>query len=933
MTDLEQKKKAKEFAEFWKDKGYEKGQSQIFWTTLLTDVFGIENVSEFIEFEDRVHIDKSTGFIDAYIPSTKVLIEQKSIEKDLRKPIKQSDGSLLNPFQQTKKYIAELPVSKHPKWVITCNFKSFLVYDMDNPNSEPEEIFLKDLSKEYYRLSFIVDSKSEHLKKEEELSFKAGEIVGRLYDAFSKQYKDISNEQSQKDLNELCVRLVFCLYAEDAGLFGRKNVFHDYLSKYDDLGLMRKNLIELFKVLDTKIEDRDPYLDEELNQFPYVNGGLFSNENIEIPLFTNEIKDTLLAKASDDFDWSEISPTIFGAVFESTLNPETRRSGGMHYTSIENIHKVIDPLFLNELREKLNDALAYKNEKTRNEKLMEFQNYISSLNFLDPACGSGNFLTETYLSLRRLENEMLEAMSKGMMMLDLTGIIKISIQQFYGIEINDFAVKVAKTALWIAEAQMWTETKRIISSFTNIIDFLPLETYDNIVEGNALRMDWNEVILNTKCNYIMGNPPFVGYSLQTKEQKEDILNIYLDESGKRINTAGVNDYVSGWYYKASQYIYKTKIKVAFVSTNSITQGEQVSSVWKPLYDLYNINIDFAYKTFIWESEANNKAHVYCVIVGFSCNNISSKKVLYTPKPLIIDNISPYLIDSETIFIESRRKPLCKVTEMVYGSKPTDGGHLLIDKEERNVVLSREPNITQYIKRIYGATEYINNKERYCLWLHNANPNVIKSSTFIMDRIKKVYEFRMNSTKEATKRSASTPTLFQEIRQPDSNYILVPCHSGESRRYIPIGFVEPNVIASNAVQIIKDATLYEFGILTSNVHMAWMRVVAGRLGMSYRYSKEVVYNNFPWPNPSQEQNIKIEQTAQAILDARAMYPNSSLADLYDELTMPPELRKAHQENDKAVMEAYGFNWKKMTESDCVAELMKKYQELTNNIDKA
>lgn len=568
MTDLEQKKKAKEFAEFWKDKGYEKGQSQIFWTTLLTNVFGVENISEFIEFEDQVHIDKTTGFIDGYIPSTKVLIEQKSIEKDLRKPIKQSDGSLLNPFQQAKKYIAELPVSKHPKWVITCNFKSFLVYDMNNPNSEPEEILLKNLPKEYYRLSFLVDEKSEHLKKEEELSFKAGELVGKLYDAFSKQYKDITNEQSQKDLNELCVRLVFCLYAEDAGLFGRKNVFHDYLSKYDDLGLMRKNLIELFKVLDTKLENRDPYLDDDLNQFPYVNGGLFSNENIEIPLFTDEIKNTLLAKASDDFDWSEISPTIFGAVFESTLNPETRRSGGMHYTSIENIHKVIDPLFLNELREKLDDALAYKNEKTRNEKLIEFQNYIASLNFLDPACGSGNFLTETYLSLRRLENEMLSAMSKGMMMLDIANTIKVSIQQFYGIEVNDFAVKVAKTALWIAEAQMWTETKKIISSFTNISDFLPLETYDNIVEENALIIDWNEIISNTKCNYIMGNPPFVGARLMSPVQKEDVAEIF-----KNIKNYGNIDYVGCWYVKAANYMKNTSIETALVSTNSICQGE------------------------------------------------------------------------------------------------------------------------------------------------------------------------------------------------------------------------------------------------------------------------------------------------------------------------------------------------------------------------
>src|SRR5574344_2983667 len=445
MTDLEQKKKAKEFAEFWKDKGYEKGQSQIFWTTLLTDIFGIENVSEFIEFEDQVHIDKSTGFIDGYIPSTKVLIEQKSIEKDLKKPIKQSDGSLLNPFQQAKKYIAELPVSKHPKWVVTCNFKSFLVYDMNNPNSEPEEILLKDLKKEYYRLSFLVDSKNEHIKKEEEISFKAGELVGKLYDCFSKEYRDITNEQSSKDLNELCVRLVFCLYAEDAGLFGRKNVFHDYLAKYDDLTLMRENLIKLFRILDTPLDKRDPYLEDDLNQFPYVNGGLFSNENIEIPKFTEEIKDTLLAKASDDFDWSEISPTIFGAVFESTLNPDTRRSGGMHYTSIENIHKVIDPLFLDDLKAEFDEIKQYKQEKKIRQECDKFQEKLASIKFLDPACGSGNFLTETYLCLRHLENELITYRSGGSSFLGLEELnpVKVKISQFYGIEINDFAVAVA----------------------------------------------------------------------------------------------------------------------------------------------------------------------------------------------------------------------------------------------------------------------------------------------------------------------------------------------------------------------------------------------------------------------------------------------------------------------------------------------------------
>ena len=630
MKDFDQKKAAKEFAERWKDKGNEKGQSQQFWTDLLENVLGIDNAVTFIRFEDSVHIDKATGFIDAYIPSTKVMIEQKSIDKDLKKPVKQSDGAVLNPFEQALRYANTLNNDDRPRWIVTCNFKSMRVYDLNNRNSEAEEILLKDLPKEYYRLSFLVDSKSEHLKKEEELSFKAGELVGRLYDAFSKQYKDLTNEQSKKDLNELCVRLVFCLYAEDAGLFGRKNVFHDYLAKYDDLSLMRENLIKLFKVLDTPISKRDPYLDDDLNQFPYVNGGLFSNENIEIPTFTEEIKNTLLAKASDEFDWSEISPTIFGAVFESTLNPETRRAGGMHYTSIENIHRVIDPLFLNELREKLNEAESYKNEKTRREKLLEFQNYLSSLTFFDPACGSGNFLTETYLSLRRLENEAIQVqLGEGIIALDMGYQIKVSIQQFFGIEINDFAVKVAKTALWIAEAQMYIETKSILSSESGLDDFLPLEAYENIIEGNALNMDWNDVVSNNKCTYIMGNPPFVGYSHQSPEQKEDMKNV-LEINGKPIASAGKADYVIGWYYKAVRYIQNTKIKCALVSTNSISQGEQPLILWKPLFENYQVDIIFAYKNFKWNSESKVSANVNCVIIGFSYEK-AQDKLNCTPK--------------------------------------------------------------------------------------------------------------------------------------------------------------------------------------------------------------------------------------------------------------------------------------------------------------
>ena len=926
MKDTEQRKAAKAFAERWKDKGYEKGESQKYWLDLLGNVLGVSDPISFIEFEDTVHIDKSTGFIDGYIPSTKILIEQKSLGKNLRKAIVQSDGSMLNPFQQAKRYVAELPVSKHPRYVITCNFESFLVYDMNNPNGEPEEIFLKDLGKEYYRLSFLVDTKNEHLKKEEELSIKAGELVGKLYDAFSKEYRDIENEQSQKDLNELCVRLVFCLYAEDAGLFGRKNVFHDYLSKYNDLTLMRENLIKLFRVLDTPEESRKKlYLEEELEQFPYVNGGLFSNENIEIPLFTEEIRDTLLAKASDEFDWSEISPTIFGAVFESTLNPETRRSGGMHYTSIENIHKVIDPLFLNDLRRKLNEIEAYKNSKIRYDKLVEYQKYLSTLIFFDPACGSGNFLTETYLSLRRLENEALEIMAQGGMTLNLDGSdasIKVSIQQFYGIEINDFAVKVAKTALWIAEAQMWNETRNIISNIGEIEDFLPLETYENIVEGNALKIDWNEVISNTKCNYIMGNPPFVGKKYQTKEQKEDLISLFNKQNG-----VGNIDYVCGWYKKALDYMKKTSIETAFVSTSSIVQGEQVPLFWKQIYNDYPIKINFGYRNFRWDSEANLKAHVHCVIIGFSLNVDRSVKYIYDNGKYVKANIiHPYLIDMPIIFIENRAKPISKLTPLIYGSFALDDGNYTINENEYNDLIKKDPSIKKYLKLFIGSEEYINNKKRYCLWLKDADISEIRNNNIIMNRVQNVKEWRERSNRKETLIAAQTPMLFAEIRQPDSNYLAIPITSSEKRRYIPMGYMSKDVIASNHLLILPNATLFDFGLLISNVHMAWMRLVCGRLETRYNYSARIVYNNFPYIEPSKEYKEKIEKTAKMILDARAKYPNSSLADLYDERTMPPELRKAHQLNDVAVWEAYGKKWDIKSESNCVAELMKMYEEI-------
>ncbi len=917
MTDLEQKKKAKEFAERWKGKGYEKGESQKFWIDLLENVLGVSNAIDFIHFEDTVHIDKATGFIDGFIDKTKVLIEQKSIDKDLRKAIKQSDGSLLNPFQQAKRYSSELSYDNRPRWIVTCNFKSFLVYDMNNPNGEPEEILLKDLGKEYYRLSFIVDAKSEHLKKEEELSFKAGELVGVLYDAFSDQYNDLSNEESQKSLNELCVRLVFCLYAEDAGLFGRKNVFHDYLTKYEDLDLMRKALIELFKVLDQPLDKRDPYLEDDLNQFPYVNGGLFSNENIEIPRFTEKIRNTLLSKASDDFDWSEISPTIFGAVFESTLNPETRRSGGMHYTSIENIHKVIDPLFLNDLREELNDALAYKNEKTRNEALDKFQEHIGSLTFLDPACGSGNFLTETYLSLRRLENEAIASKQKGMMALDLGDVVKVSINQFYGIEINDFAVKVATTALWIAESQMLQETSKLLSKE---LDFLPLKNYTNIYEGNALRVNWNEVVPNTKCNYIMGNPPFVGSSIKSKEilQKEDKQIVFGEDK------AGKLDYVACWYKKANDYINKTRIQVAFVSTNSVTQGEQVKPLWENI--LNNTYINFAYRTFRWDSEASLKAHVHCVIIGFS--KIEKEEKLLYDNGIVkkVKHINGYLIGYKDFYIESRTQNPVGLPKLTQGNKPWDDGGLILSAEEKEYLNQKYPILKKYIKKYVGAKEFINKIDRYCLWFVGGNPSEYRNIQEIKSRLETVVKKRLESPTEIVREQANTPMLFSQIRQPKKNYILIPETSSSSRKYIPMGFMDKDIIVSNSVMTAETDDVYLFGILESNVHMAWVKTLCGRLKSDFRYSP-TLYNSFPWPNPTKDQKEKIEKTAQAILDARSKYPNSSLADLYDELTMPSDLRKAHQLNDVAVMEAYGFNWRKMTESDCVAELMKMYQSLT------
>ena len=921
MKALEQQKAAAKFAEFWQGKGNEKSDTQSFWMSLLRQVFGINEPEQYILFEQPINLGH-TSFYDAYIPTTKVLIEQKSIDRDLNKGYRQSDDQILTPFQQANRYAKEMRYSERPRWIVTCNFAEFHIHDMDRPNEQPQIVYLKDLAKDYERLLFLVESGNEHTKHEMDVSVKAGKLVGIIYDQLLKQYIDPDNPETLRSLNVLCVRLVFCLYAEDAHLFGNRTAFHDYLAQYEAKDI-RRALIDLFEVLDTDIPYRDPYLDETLKKFPYVNGGLFSHDKrLIIPQFTAEIKELLLSKASDNFDWSEISPTIFGAVFESTLNPETRRSGGMHYTSIENIHKVIDPLFLDELRNEFEAIKAIPQERQRHQRLDAFQDKLASLTFFDPACGSGNFLTESYVSLRRLENEVILLRNKGQGMLgDIANPIKVDIHQFYGIEINDFAVSVATTALWIAEQQMLQETAKLVQ-FN--IEPLPLKAYHNIKEGNALRIDWGEVIAPEKLDYIMGNPPFVGYAYQSKEQKEDLASI-MKGFGNNI------DYVAGWYLKSAQIIKSNPaIKAALVSTNSITQGEQVAAIWKPLFEQYGIHFDFAYRTFRWDSEADIKAHVHCVIIGFSrllrAEHPTKRIYISDMQSIPATNINGYLMDAPDVFIEKRTNPLCVVPPFVRGCQPTDDGNFILTEEEKLELLQKEPQAAPFIRPFMMGKDFINRKPRYCLWLQGANPSLLRQCPMVLERVKKVREFRLKSTKAATRQKADTPTLFDEIREPQSNYIALPKVSSENRRYIPMDYLSPDIIPGDKLFCMQGASLFHFGVLTSNVHNAWMRATCGRLEMRYSYSNTIVYNNFPWCEPTAEQKTKIEQTAKAILDARAKYPDCSLADLYDEVTMPPELRKAHQENDRAVMQAYGFTIK-MSETECVAELFKMYQELT------
>ncbi|MBQ6519807.1 MAG: hypothetical protein IJI14_13880 [Anaerolineaceae bacterium] len=916
-----QKNCAADFAAYWRNKGYEKGESQPFWLSLLRDVLGVDHPEQHISFEDQVKIDH-TAFIDAIIPETHVLIEQKSCDKDLRKPIRQSDGQLLTPFQQAKRYSAELPYSQRPRWVITCNFKEFFIYDMERPSGEPEIIKLEDLSKEAYRLQFIAENKKdEKIQKEIEISIQAGEVIGKLYDALLDCCVDKTNPDTLNSLNVLAVRLFFCMYAEDAEIF-EKDQFKHYLQQYQTKDL-RRALYDLFEVLDTRPEDRNPYLSDDLKAFPYTNGHLFQDEKIEIPMFSQDAADILLRDACESMNWSGISPAVFGNIFESTLNPETRHKTGAHFTSPAFIQQLISPLLLDELKEELEGIKKEVSERTRNVKLRQFHEKLGSIVVFDPACGSGNIIAAAYCALRHLENEVLMLLSGGQMSFsdETYSPIKVQTNNFIGIEINSFGAAVARVSMYIAELQMLKETEDVIRM---PIECLPLRSYTGIHAGNSLRMDWKSLLpqKNGIKLYEASNPPFRGYSLRSKEQTEDLE--YVDpEMSKKL------DYVTGWFVKSAQLMNELDIPVraGFISTNSITQGEQVALLWKPLMEKYGIHIDYAVQSFEWESEASSQAAVTCVMIGFSKDPNNKPKLIFSgDRKQAVDNITPYLNDGPSVFIESRTRPICDVPKMRKGNQPTDGGNLIIEANEYDEFVRKEPKAIPFIRRFMGAAEFINNKSRYCLWLVDAAPSDLARMPLVMDRMRKCKEGRLKTYKEGTK-LVDNPHLFRETNLPE-HYMVVPSISSASRKYIPIGYLDNSIVPSNTIQIVPDATLFHFGVLTSNVHMAWVRTVCGYYAdVSILYSAHLVYNNFPWCTPAADQRAKIESAAQRILEVRENYlkdGRNSLGDLYNDLLMPADLREAHRANDRAVMAAYGFPIK-MTESECVTELMKMYQK--------
>ena len=915
---------AKTFANEWYERGNEISYYQDFWRDLLHFVFGIEKTTGFIEFQKPV----PQGRIDAYIPSTKVLIEHKSSDIILDKEI----------YAQALRYAKALPAAEKPRWIITCNFSEFRIYKPDR--DEPTIIKLRDLRYQFPRLKFLIDPNADDSPPEEKVSKEALEIISKIYDAFAKNYERNKISGYEDALNKICTRLVFCLYAGDANLFDA-NQFFQYLQKFSD---SERNIAlqNLFDALNTP-ENLRGTLDDDLKNFPYVNGGLF-DEKISLPAFNKNVGNPTASigafNARKKFSWHEISPPIFGAMFESTFSRENKqRASGMFYTSVENIHKVIDPLFMDDLREEF--ELAKRRQiKNRAAALLELQDKLSKLNFLDPACGSGNFLTETYLSLRRLENEILEEL-RGLRVDLPDNPIKVSIGQFYGIEINGFAVAVAQTALWIAENQMLQETEGAIGKN---LQALPLKNYATIIKANALKIDWrsifkikrlgdyeikseqtlNLLISPTPNLFIIGNPPFVGARMKSAAQAADIQNIF----GGWQNIGNL-DYVACWYKKAADFMANEKIRAALVSTNSICQGDSVGTLWKNLF-ASGIHIDFCHRTFKWLSDSDNMAHVHCVVVGFSsAPNDKPKKIYDGEKVTSAQNINAYLVDGEDIFVESRPNHLQSFVPAIgIGNKPIDNGNYLFTPDEMEDFIKHEPESAKYFKAWYGAEEFIKGKRRFCLLLKDLPLEEIKKMPLCWERVENVRNYRLKSKSPGTRKIADKPTRFHVENFPQGNYILVPRHSAGTRSYIPIGFLSSETICGDSNLMIPNATLYGFGILTSSIHMAWLKIVGSYLGTSYRYSAQIVYNNFVWCEPSEEQKELIEESAQRILDVRKKYRDWTFAKLYNEDTMPAPLRLAHKSNDYAVAMAYGFEKFLDDEPRIVAELMKLYKSLTS-----
>ena len=918
MTPNEQKRAAKAFAEKWAQRGHERGESQAFWLSLLRDVFGVKHPEDFIVFENPVHLGH-TSFMDGLITETNVVIEQKKAGKNLRRPERQSDGSSLTPFEQAKRYSDSLEYTRRARWIVTCNFHTFLVYDMEKPGREPEEIKLANLEQEYWRLSFLVDREGVHLHKEVALSLEAGRLIGKIHAALRCRYCDPETPSAQRGLNMLCVRLVFCLFAEHAGLFGRHTSFGDYLARFP-ADAIRNALKELFEVLDTPYDKRDPYLSDTLKAFPYVNGGLFHERNVEIPTFTEELKTLLVHDASETFDWSQISPTIFGAVFDSTLAPRERHAAAMYYTSVENIRKIIGPLFLERLTQRLDNILDANNRQRIPHLLREYLELLGSLSFLDPASGSGNFLTETYLALRRLENRALAALIHETGQFDGNNPIHVHLCNFYGIENDPFACSVARAALWIAECQMAEETEGLLHTE---IDCFPIQSSANIVQANALHIDWNELVPARKNPFVFGNPPFVGARRRTAAQTNDL----VDRVFHGVRNAGNLDYVAAWYRRAVEYMKGTDAHAAFVSTNSITQGEQPGILFDLLFS-EGMTIDFAWRSFKWNSESLGSTAVTCVIIGFHVGQPRETRTLFDEfgHRHTVKNINAYLVDGPNITLKNRNHPLADVPETGIGNKPIDDGNYLFSKEEKDNFLLAEPHAAKFFRRWIGGDELIYNYSRYFLWLGDATPSEIHSMPEVRKRVERVRAYRLASKSAGTRRIADQPTRMHVTNMPSGQYRVIPEVSLESRQYIPMAFFDEQTLCSNLVKLMPGATLYHFGVLTSSVHMAWTRAVCGRREMRYRYSSKIVFNNFPWPAPTKRQEAQIEQTAQQILDVRQRYPDSPFSALYDPVSMPIDLRKAHQENDKAVLNAYGLPHD-ISERKILEILLSLYAQLT------